>query len=142
MGLINKIIIVSENHHIDHGNEVVVAASHGVIKWVVYHLNHVTKIEKDEIENIKVVIMVVLEEEREINRVEQRNPDRRPHAHGNTTIEPGHPIKKKSYNFFYLVFDEIFYIQSCVAQLAHEMPLELDHYANPVRIFFPFGSLC
>ena len=33
-------------------------------------------------------------------------------------------------------------VQSCVAQLAHEMPLELDHYANPVRIFFPFGSLC
>ena len=103
MGLINKIIIVSENHHIDHGNEVVivvVAASHGVIKWVVYHLNHVTKIEKDEIENIKVVIMVVLEEEKEINRVEQRNPDRRPHAHGNTTIEPGHPIKESPTIFF------------------------------------------
>ena len=33
-------------------------------------------------------------------------------------------------------------VQSCVAQLAHEKPLELDQYADPVRNFFPFGSLC
>ena len=58
MGQINKIIIASENHLIDHVS-VVVVVSHGVIKWVVHHFHRVIKIERDEIENIKMVIVVV-----------------------------------------------------------------------------------
>ena len=42
--------------------------------------------------------LIIIEKElstsaKEINRAGQRNPDRRPHAHGNTMIEPGQPIK-------------------------------------------------